>query len=126
MVTAQSELTRRDFVKVAGAGAATWAWSPLTQPSRAAEDRGGFCFFLMADPQLFWGSKASWEKAIGYANRLKPDFAIVCGDMVNHAGNEEEVKAYLDGAAQLDKAIPLYHVCGNHDYDVSRPESLGW
>lgn len=118
-------LSRRDFVKAAGVSAAIGVW-----PARAAEpptpqDKPGFCYVVMADPQLFWGSKESWDRAIGCANRLRPDFVIVCGDMVNHAGDEKEIQAYLDGAAQLDKAIGLYHVCGNHDYDVSRPETLG-
>jgi len=106
-------------------GAAALTWPTLFGSTDAAEGKGGFCFFVMADPQLFWGPKESWDRAIGCANRLKPDFVVVCGDMVNHAGNEEEVKAYLAGAARLDKAIGLYHVCGNHDYDVSHPETLG-
>jgi hypothetical protein len=124
LAAARNKLTRRDFVKVAGA--VTVTWPTLAGRTRASEGKRGFCFFVMADPQLFWGSKANWDQAIGCANALKPDFVMVCGDMVNHAGNEEEVKAYLDGAARLDKAIGLYHVCGNHDYDVARPESLGW
>jgi serine/threonine-protein phosphatase CPPED1 len=123
LAATRNRLTRRDFVKMAGAA---WTWPALTGSTLAAEGKQGFCYFVMADPQLFWGSKESWDKAIGYANALKPDFVIVCGDLVNHAGNDEEAKAYLDGVAQLNKAIPLYHVCGNHDYDVSRPESLGW
>lgn len=126
MKVTREDLSRREFVKVAGASAVAWTWPGRTGIVRGEEDKQGFCYFVMADPQLFWGSKESWDKAIGCANRLKPDFVIVCGDLVNHAGNEEEAKAYLDGAAKLDKAIPLYHVCGNHDYDVSRPESLGW
>ncbi len=123
MAATRNRLTRRDFVKIAGAA---WTWPALAGNALAAEGRQGFCYFVMADPQLFWGSKESWDKAIGYANTLKPDFVIVCGDLVNHAGNEDEAKAYLDGVAKLNKAIPLYHVCGNHDYDASRPESLGW
>lgn len=126
MATARNELTRRDLVRIGGAAVATLAWPAPAQRTGAAETKRGFCFLLMADPQLFWGSRESWDRAIGHANTLKPDFVVVCGDMVNHAGNAEEVKAYLDGAAQLDQAIALYHVCGNHDYDVSRPESLGW
>lgn len=126
MTVIRDQLNRREFVKVAGASTIAWTWPSLMATVQAKEDQPGFCYFVMADPQLFWGSKESWDKAIGCANRLKPDFVIVCGDLVNHAGNEEEAKAYLDGVAKLDTGIPIYHVCGNHDYDVSRPESLGW
>jgi len=122
---AQKPLSRRQFLEFTGVSVAAWGWPAWAEETAAEQDGPGFCFFVMADPQLFWGSKESWDKAIGYANALQPDFVVVCGDMVNHAGNEEEVKAYLEGAARLDKAIGLYHVCGNHDYDVSRPESLG-
>ena len=121
-------LGRREAIKMAGLGAAALALPGLGN-APAAEDQGGragFCYFVMADPQLFWGSKASWEKAIGYANKLKPDFVIVCGDLINHPGNEEEAQAYLEVAATLDEAIPIYNVCGNHDYVPTDPKSLGW
>jgi len=126
MARAEDKLNRRDLIKMAGVSTAAWAW-PITGKSSATQSlQPAFCFFVMADPQLFWGSRESWEKAIECANRLKPDFVIVCGDLINHAGNAEEAQAYLDVAAKLDRKIPLYNVCGNHDYTPSDPESLGW
>ena len=126
MNVAENRLNRRDLIKMASLSAAALAW-PIARDASASEDnRAGFCYFVMADPQLFWGSKENWERAIGYANKLRPDFVIVCGDLINHAGSEEEAQAYLDVAAKLDKEIPLYNVFGNHDYDPSNPKSLGW
>ena len=119
-------MRRRDFIKMSSAGAATLAWPSTKQPLSAQSGQPAFCYFVMADPQLFWGSRESWERAIQCANRLKPDFVIVCGDLINHAGNEEEARAYLEVTATLDRQIPLYNVCGNHDYTPSDPASLGW
>ncbi|MBN2130941.1 MAG: metallophosphoesterase [Sedimentisphaerales bacterium] len=119
-------MKRRDVLKMAGLGAAAWAWPGLRGACAAGNGEGGFCYFVMADPQLFWGSKEDWQRAVGCANRLKPDFVIVCGDLINHPGDEKEAKAYLEVAATLDETIPLYNVSGNHDYVPSEPKSLGW
>jgi len=120
------KLNRRDFIKVAGIGAAGVG---LPLQANAANlccglAKKDFCYFVMADPQLFWGSKESWEKAIGFANKLRPDFVVVCGDMVNQWNDEKAIDAYLEVAGRLREDITLYHVCGNHDYSISEPQSL--
>jgi 3',5'-cyclic AMP phosphodiesterase CpdA len=120
------KLNRRDFIKAAGIGAAALALPAGAKAADVSCDKKEFCYFVMADPQLFWGSKESWEKAIGFANKLKPDFVVVCGDLVNNTGDEKEAKAYLEAAGKLNKKIPLYNVCGNHDYKISEPASLEW
>ena len=73
-----------------------------------------FFFIQIADPQIFWGPHAEWEKAISHINRLKPAFVVVCGDLVEHPGNQEEIDAYLQTTKKLEK-IPLFNVAGNHD-----------
>jgi 3',5'-cyclic AMP phosphodiesterase CpdA len=92
----------------------------------------------MADPQLFWGDDAlaKWRLAIGHANRLRPAFVVVGGDLLNRNGDaakvdlardEERARAYLEAAARLDKAIPLRNVAGNHDVcNRPTPESYAW
>jgi len=120
------KLNRRDFIKAAGIGAACFALPAGAKAANTCCDKKEFCYFVMADPQLFWGSKESWDKAIGFANKLKPDFVVVCGDLVNHWDDEKEIAAYLEVAAKLNKDIPLHNVCGNHDYKISEPESLGF
>jgi 3',5'-cyclic AMP phosphodiesterase CpdA len=109
----------------------------------AEKDDGSFFFCHMADPQLFWNIKdkpgsavANWNNAIAAANRLKPKFVIVGGDLLNRNGvpraahakqDEERAKAYLDAVAKLDKGIPLYNVAGNHDVgNTPTPETLAW
>lgn len=101
-----------------------WAWPVRGDDGQNTGAKDGFFYFVMADPQLFWGSKEDWARAIGYANKLRPDFVVVCGDLVNHAGNEDEIKAYLEVAGTLDKSIPLHNVAGNHDYNPADTKSL--
>ena len=123
MRTSDGQWSRRGLIRAGGVGVLALAW-PVSGHAAEETSSGGFCYFVMADPQLFWGSKEDWARAIGYANKLKPDFVIVCGDLVNHAGNEDEAKAYLEVAATLDKSIPLYNVVGNHDYNPADMKSL--
>ncbi len=134
-------MNRRGLLKVFGAGAAGAA--AATMPGSAWGKSGSdemaakpFFFIQMADPQLFWGSQELWATAIGHANRLKPAFVVVCGDLLNRNGNAakldtekdlKRVEAYLTEAKKLDKSIPLYNVAGNHDVcNTPTPETLAW
>lgn len=82
-----------------------------------------FYFFQMCDPQFgmftdnhgFAKETENFEKAIASANRLKPAFVIVCGDLVNRTGDTAQIAEYKRIAAKLDPSIPLYNVAGNHD-----------
>lgn len=82
-----------------------------------------FDFVQMSDPQFgmytknrdFTQETANFEFAIATANRLRPSFAIVCGDLVNKAGDEAQIAEYLRIVHKLDPAIPIYNVAGNHD-----------
>ena len=80
-------------------------------------------FLQMSDPQFGMYSKdhdfehetANFEFAIATANRLKPAFVVVTGDLVNQPGNAAQIAEYKRIAAKLDPAIKLYSVPGNHD-----------
>ncbi len=81
-------------------------------------------FFLqMSDPQFgmysenrdFAQETVNFEFAVATANRLRPKFVVVCGDLINQAGNTAQVAEYQRIAAKLDPAIKLYNVAGNHD-----------
>jgi 3',5'-cyclic AMP phosphodiesterase CpdA len=87
----------------------------------------------MSDPQFGMHSKnrgfaqetANYEFAIATANRLKPQFVIVCGDLVNKAGDAPQIAEYRRISAKLDKRIRMYHVAGNHDVgNEPTPETL--
>jgi len=69
-----------------------------------------------------------FTEAISEANRLKPAFVVVCGDMVNNPVSEDERAEVLRIAGQLDPNVPIHWVPGNHDaaadFVSATPESL--
>jgi serine/threonine-protein phosphatase CPPED1 len=75
-----------------------------------------FTFVQMADPQLGFGGYnedvARFRQAVKQINELKPDFVVICGDLVNGAGQ----KSYADfNAIKATFAVPCYCAPGNHD-----------
>lgn len=82
-----------------------------------------FFFIQLTDPQfgMFTGNAgfeqetANLEFAVATANRLKPAFVVVTGDLVNKTGDEAQIAEYLRVVKKLDPAIPVYSVPGNHD-----------
>src|SRR3954466_3203645 len=90
-------------------------------------------FIQMSDPQFgmyaenkdFRQETINFEFAIATANRLRPKFVVICGDLINEAGNAAQANEFHRIAAKLDPAIKLYNVPGNHDVEnVPTPESL--
>jgi 3',5'-cyclic AMP phosphodiesterase CpdA len=77
----------------------------------------------MSDPQFgmytkdrdFAQETANYEFAVANANRLKPRFVIVCGDLVNKPGEAAQIAEYRRISAKFDRSIRIYHVAGNHD-----------
>jgi 3',5'-cyclic AMP phosphodiesterase CpdA len=80
-------------------------------------------FIQMSDPQfgMFTSNKGfahetvNFEFAIANANRLKPAFVIITGDLVNDGASAEQAAEYKRITAKLDPSIRLFHVAGNHD-----------
>ena len=81
-------------------------------------------FFLQfSDPQLgmfannrdFEQETANLEFAIATANRLKPAFVVITGDLTNKSGDAAQTAEYQRIVKKLDSAIHLYNVPGNHD-----------
>jgi len=80
-------------------------------------------FIQMSDPQFgmytadkdFVQETANFEFAIATANRLKPAFVVVTGDLVNKAGDAAMIAEYKRISAKLDPKIKLFSVPGNHD-----------
>jgi serine/threonine-protein phosphatase CPPED1 len=102
-------------------------------PALAAFAAQPFFFIQMSDPQFgmhtdnrdFAQETASFEFAIATANRLKPAFVVITGDLVNQAGDSAQIAEYKRIAAKLDPAIKLYSAPGNHDVgNEPTPESL--
>jgi len=80
-------------------------------------------FIQMSDPQFGMYSKdvnfvhetANFEFAIATANRLKPAFVVITGDLINKPGDKAQAAEFHRIAGKLDPSIKLYPVAGNHD-----------
>jgi len=89
----------------------------------ATSDSPAFFFIQMSDPQFgfftpnagFERETANFEKAIAAANRLRPAFVVITGDLTHRQGDSAQIAEVRRIAAQLDRSIPLYVVAGNHD-----------
>jgi DNA repair exonuclease SbcCD nuclease subunit len=90
-------------------------------------------FIQMTDTQFgmyekdrgFAHETANFEFAVAAANRLKPAFVVVTGDLVNKPGDAAQVAEYKRVAARVAPGIRLYNVPGNHDLgNEPTPESL--
>src|SRR5260370_8621942 len=70
-------------------------------------------FVQMADPQFgmysnnadFSQETANFQFAIANANRLRPSFVVVCGDLINQARNAAQPPAYPRTPAKLHPSI---------------------
>ncbi|NLX53858.1 MAG: hypothetical protein GXY58_01950 [Planctomycetaceae bacterium] len=101
-------------------------------PAQVEADEPLF-FIQLTDPQFgmftndrdFRQETANFEFAIATANRLKPSFVVVTGDLTNKMGDAAQIDEYLRIIALLDRSIPLYHVPGNHDIgNEPTPETI--
>lgn len=82
-----------------------------------------FFFIQLTDPQfgMHSGNKnfakeiELFTHAIADANRLKPAFVVITGDVVNKNDDPAQLAEFKRICATLDRPIPLYLVPGNHD-----------
>ncbi len=90
-------------------------------------------FIQMSDPQFGMFQKDSgyehetvnFDFAIATANRLKPAFVIITGDLVNNRESTSQVAEFQRIAARLAPGIRLFNVPGNHDLgNEPTPQSL--
>jgi 3',5'-cyclic AMP phosphodiesterase CpdA len=126
------------FYTVAGlccTGGSAVERSPAERSEIDAQTSERVVFIQMADPQLgfartpvavqlaggSWGDEpteleiARFESAVEYTNQLRPDFVVICGDLVNRPGHAEQIAEFQRIAAGFDPTTPLYLVAGNHD-----------
>jgi predicted phosphodiesterase len=80
-------------------------------------------FIQMSDPQFgmytkdkdFAQETANFEFAIATANRLKPAFVVITGDLINKSDDAAQAAEYKRITSKLDPAIKLFSMPGNHD-----------
>ncbi len=77
-----------------------------------------FFFVIMADPQVGWNrdgynSEALFRKAVEEVNKLRPDFVLIAGDLVQDPGSEAQFQTTKSIADRME--MPYYVVAGNHD-----------
>jgi len=92
-----------------------------------------YLFIQLSDPQFgmftadrdFVQETANFEFAVAAVNRLKPDFIVITGDLVNRPGDAAQMDEFDRIRARIDPAIAVYEMPGNHDVEnVPTPESL--
>jgi len=59
----------------------------------------------------------NYNKAIHEANRLNPEFVIICGDMINSTQDSRQFQNFIKITNKLSKNIKIYWAAGNHDID---------
>jgi 3',5'-cyclic AMP phosphodiesterase CpdA len=80
-------------------------------------------FIQMSDPQFgmftkdvsFEHETANFEFAIATANRLKPAFVVITGDLINKGEDAAQAAEYKRISAKLAPGIRLFSVPGNHE-----------
>jgi len=87
----------------------------LTSCSAAVQDE--FSFVQMCDTQLGYGGYdhdvRTFTSAVRQINSLKPDFVVICGDLINRTSDD---RAFTDfNAIKAGFDMPCYCVAGNHD-----------
>jgi len=85
--------------------------------SRGADADAGFTFGQLCDPQLGMGGYehdiATFRQAVTDLNRLRPDFVVICGDLVHETGSDQAFADFNDIKSGFE--MPCHCAAGNHD-----------
>ena len=58
-------------------------------------------------------------KAVSIVNEIKPDAVVFTGDQVNRCNDSEQWYAFARVISEIDPAIKVFHIPGNHDVIIS-------
>jgi len=96
----------------------------LLSSADAAEE--SFTFVQLCDTQLGMGGYEHdlemFRLAVRQINALRPDFVLICGDLVNEAGSDSAIRDFL--AVRSILSMPCYCTPGNHDVGNDAAENL--
>jgi 3',5'-cyclic AMP phosphodiesterase CpdA len=95
----------------------------VTTPAQQATPP--FSFIQLSDPQFgffnndidFPQETANFEFAVANVNRLKPDFVVITGDLINKPLDPVQMAEYDRIRKRIDASIPVYEMPGNHDIE---------
>lgn len=112
----KNHCTRRVFLKVSALGVAAVSVGLFVLIACASPERKTFTFVQVCDTQLGFGGYGhdvnSFKQAVKQVNALKPDFVLICGDLVNDAHE----RSFTDfNKIKAGFTVPCYCVSGNHD-----------
>ncbi|MCF6285341.1 MAG: metallophosphoesterase [Candidatus Hydrogenedentes bacterium] len=83
----------------------------------AAEQEAAHTFVQLCDTQLGFGGyeedKQRFRAAVDTINALKPDWVVICGDLVNIGSDDKAVADFREILKGF--TIPCHLVSGNHD-----------
>jgi len=116
---------RRDVLKLLAGGATAFTGASCAYISHRTVERIPFTFAQLCDPQLGMGGYEhdvkTFRQAVKQINKLKPDFAVICGDLVN----TPDEKSFADfNAIKAGFTIPCYCAPGNHDVGAPSTPAL--
>src|SRR3954468_13558920 len=120
---ARAEVSRRRWSAGEILPTKTMTLRRLFLPLAFAGSLAAQTFLHLSDPQFgmytknasFEHETVNFEFAIATANRLKPAFVVITGDLINEASNSAQAAEYKRITAKLDPKIRLFSVAGNHD-----------
>jgi 3',5'-cyclic AMP phosphodiesterase CpdA len=80
----------------------------------------------MHDNKNFEIETILYEKAVNEINKLKPDFVILTGDLVNNPEDMAQIREFERITAKIDSKIPVFLTYGNHDaVNMSQVSDIG-
>ncbi len=92
-----------------------------------------YLFIQLSDPQFgmftadreFTQETINFERAVAHVNRLRPEFVVITGDLVNKPGDRAQMDEYDRIKGLIDRSIAVHAMPGNHDVDnAPTPERL--
>ncbi len=82
----------------------------------AVKDEAAFAFAVIGDTQ---NNPPVWGRIAEEIWRERPNFVVLCGDIVGTGSNTYEwINEFFAPAASLMRRIPIYTVLGNHEGDA--------
>ncbi|MFC1763899.1 metallophosphoesterase [Planctomycetota bacterium] len=108
--------SRREFLKAISVGMSALILPSCMSRRGTLSETSSFTFVQLCDTQLGMGGYEhdvnAFRAAVAQINALKPDFVVICGDLVGMPN----AQSFADfKAIKAELAVPCYCVPGNHD-----------